>query len=45
MVFGYFSFAMHELGLSSKKPFKKSARVVGEVRHDSIEIVKATWEV
>eukprot|EP00250_Pteridium_aquilinum_P004293 c14515_g1_i1 orf=243-3251(+) len=24
-------FAMHELGLSSKKPFKKSARVVGEV--------------
>ncbi|QHO04881.1 DNA gyrase subunit A/mitochondrial [Arachis hypogaea] len=24
-------FAMHELGLSSKKPFKKCARVVGEV--------------
>ncbi|MCO5602907.1 hypothetical protein L7F22_057047 [Adiantum nelumboides] len=24
-------YAMHELGLSSKKPFKKSARVVGEV--------------
>ncbi|CAN0908727.1 DNA gyrase subunit A, chloroplastic/mitochondrial [Linum grandiflorum] len=24
-------FAMHELGLSSRKPFKKSARVVGEV--------------
>lgn len=26
------SFAMHELGLSSRKPFKKCARVVGEVR-------------
>lgn len=25
-------FAMHELGISSKKPFKKCARVVGEVR-------------
>ncbi|KAJ4869841.1 hypothetical protein Rs2_25044 [Raphanus sativus] len=24
-------FAMHELGMSSKKPYKKSARVVGEV--------------
>lgn len=24
-------FAMHELGLSSKKPYKKCARVVGEV--------------
>ena len=24
-------FAMHELGLDSKKPFKKCARVVGEV--------------
>ena len=24
-------FAMHELGISSKKPFKKCARVVGEV--------------
>lgn len=24
-------FAMHELGLSSRKPFKKCARVVGEV--------------
>lgn len=26
-----YRFAMHELGLSSKKPFKKCARVVGEV--------------
>lgn len=23
---------MHELGMSSKKPYKKSARVVGEVK-------------
>lgn len=27
-----FRYAMHELGLSSKKPFKKCARVVGEVK-------------
>lgn len=27
----WYRFAMHELGLSSKKPFKKCARVVGEV--------------
>ena len=26
-----FRYAMHELGLTSKKPFKKCARVVGEV--------------
>ena len=25
-------YAMHELGLASKKPFKKCARVVGEVK-------------
>ena len=29
--YGY-RFAMHELGLSSRKPFKKCARVVGEVK-------------
>lgn len=31
-------FAMHELGLSSRKPFKKCARVVGEVRFLAIYI-------
>lgn len=30
LYFGY-RYAMHELGLSSKKPYKKCARVVGEV--------------
>lgn len=29
-----FRFAMHELGLSSRRPFKKSAKVVGEVRKE-----------